>query len=479
MFKMKNFYSFLLFFLVLTGIIGSCRKDIFVNENDARLEFSVDTLLFDTVFTTIGTVTREFKAYNRSNRPVLISSIELAGGGSSSYRMNVDGRQGVSISDILLEAHDSLYVFVEATIDPLNVNSPLVVQDSIVFNVNGNLQDIDLVAWGQDVHLVNGEIFNTADWINDKPYLVYNSMLVDTLETLTLEAGVHVFFHKGSTMYVSGTLKVLGTLEEPVTFTGDRLDELYKDIPGQWGGIYFINGSKQNEIHNATIINGTTGIHLGNFYSQDQPPDLQLRNVIIEHMTFAGLSSIGGSIYGENCVVADCGFYLAALTTGGNYEFYQTTFANYWSWSGRNTGSLLITNYYVFNDTAVFTGDLTMATFGNCIIHGNKDNEIELSNLEGAGSFNYFFDHCLVKVDTSVHISDTNRFRSPFVNEIPGFVSPYDYNLEPDTLAFVQDKGSVEIATQIPVDLLGNDRLKDGLPDLGAYERVEVADSAK
>ena len=189
-------------------------------------------------------------------------------------------------------------------------------------------------------------------------------------------------------------------------------------------------------------------------------------------MTFSGVSSIGATIYAENCLVADCGFYLAALTTGGSYEFNQCTFANYWGWSGRSTPSLLLTNYYNFNDTAIFTGDLVSANFGNCIIHGSNDSEIELSNLPGAGAFKYFFDHCLVKVDTSINTSDTEYFRKTYVNQSPGFISAFDYNLELDTLAFAQDKGSVNVATMVPLDLLGHDRLKDGWPDLGAYERM-------
>ena len=468
MLKVEPYIISVLFLLM---VMSGCQKENYLRDANVKLEFSVDTLLFDTVFTTIGTVTREFKVYNKYNQDLLISSISLAGGQNSVFRINVDGRQGPSIPDIQLAANDSLYIFIEATIDPLNTNNPMVVQDSVLFDVNGNFQDIDLVAWGQDVHLINGEILSTGSWINDKPYLVYNSMLVDTLETLTLEPGVRVYLHKASTIYISGTLKVLGTLDEPVIFSGDRLDKLYKDIPGQWGGFYFLNGSKQNEIHNTRILNGTSGIHLGNLYSPDLPPDIKLINVSIEHMTFSGVSSIGATIYAENCLVADCGFYLAALTAGGSYEFNQCTFANYWGWSGRNTPSLLLTNYYNFNDT-FFTGDLIRANFGNCIVYGSKDNEIELSNFPAAGVFKYFFDHCLVKVDTSINISDTSYFREPFVNQSPGFISAFEYNFELDTLAYAQDKGSVVVATMVPMDFLGHDRLEDGNPDLGAYERM-------
>ena len=461
--------------IVVAGILflAGCQKDRFTYDSSVKLTFSVDTLMFDTVFTSIGTITYELMVYNPAKKDVLISSVSLAKGQDSYFRINVDGHSGDHIEDIPLGAGDSLYVFVEATIDPLNVNSPMVVQDSLVFLTNGNFQDVDLVAWGQDVHLIDGEVIASQTWINDKPYLIYNSMLVDTLEILTIDPGVRVYLHKGSSIYISGTLIVNGTLKDSVLFLGDRLDEMYKDIPGQWGGLYFINGSAGNRINYARIMNGVTGVHLGNFYSSDPPPDLVLTNTVIEHMTYAGLSSVGASIEASNCLIVDCAFFTTALTTGGNYRFTHCTFANYWSWSHRATPTLVLSNYYNFNDTAIFTGDLVQADFGNCIIYGNLENEIVLDDLVGAGDFNYYFDHCLMKVDTSVHASDPGFFNNIWINEDPGFISAFDYNYELDTLAFAQDIGSVTIATPVPVDLFGVGRLDDAGPDLGAFERVE------
>lgn len=452
---------------------SGCQKENFTDDPSVKLAFSVDTVMFDTVFTTIGTTTYELMVYNTAKKDVMISSIMLAKGQDSYFRVNVDGSSGDSFTDFPLRAGDSMYIFIEATIDPLNMNNPMVVQDSLVFVTNGNVQDVDLVAWGQDVHIINGEILSSQTWINDKPYLIYHSMLVDTLETLTIDPGVRVYLHKGSSIYVSGTLVVNGTLDEPVSFLGDRLDEMYKDIPGQWGGMYFINGSSGNIINYAVIMNGITGIHLGNFYATDPPPDLQLSNTVIQHMTYAGISTVGATISAFNCLVADCAYFTTILTTGGNYRFTQCTFANYWGWSTRTTPSLALSNYYDFNDTALFVGDLEKADFKNCIVYGNLETEIVLDELEGAGDFVYYFDHVLMKVDTSVHTSDPSYFNNIWKNEDPGFISAYEDNYELDTLAFAQDIGAVDIATAFPVDILGVNRLQDAGPDLGAYERVE------
>lgn len=469
--------GFSIFIIILLSIlVGGCEKEQFTDDSSAKLTFSLDTLLFDTVFTSIGTVTLEFTVHNPAKENVLISSISLAKGTNSFFRMNVDGREGYSLEDIPLDGGDSLYVFVEATIDPLNMNNPMVVQDSIVFITNSNLQDIDLVAWGQDVHLINGEIIGSQTWINDKPYLVYNSMMVDTSEVLTISPGTRLYFHKGSSLYVSGTLKVNGTIDEPVTFQGDRLDQMYKDIPGQWSGMYFINGSSENEINNAIILNGVTGVHLGNFYSNDPSPDLKLTNTVIQHMTYAGISSIGSKIEANNCLIADCAAFTTALTTGGSYNFNQCTFANFWAWSHRATPTFLLSNYYNLNDTALFTGDLIQASFGNCIIYGGLNNEILVDELETGGIFNYYFDHCLIKADTSIDTGDSENFKNIWVNEDPGFIASNEFNFQLDTLAFAKDIASMEIAVLFPIDLLGNSRLEDAGPDLGAYERIESPD---
>ncbi len=462
---------FLLLIILLT--LAGCQKESFTDDPSVKLAFSVDTVMFDTVFTSIGTITYELMVYNPAKKDVLISSIIVAKGVDSYFRVNVDGSSGNSFEDIPLRAGDSMYIFVEATIDPLNMNNPMVVQDSLVFVTNGNIQDVDLVAWGQDVHIINGEILSSQTWINDKPYLIYNSMLVDTLETLTIDPGVRVYLHKGSSIYICGTLVVNGTLDEPVSFLGDRLDEMYKDIPGQWGGMYFINGSSGNIINYAVIMNGVTGIHLGNFYSGDPAPDLQLTNTIIQHMTYAGLSTVGATISAYNCLIADCAYFTTILTTGGNYQFTQCTFANYWGWSTRTTPSLVLSNYYNFNDTAFFMGDLEQADFKNCIVYGNLENEIVLDEMEGAGEFVFYFDHVLMKVDTSLHTSDPALFNKIWKNEDPGFISAYEHNYELDTLAFAQDIASPDIASAFPVDILGVNRLQDAGPDLGTYERVE------
>jgi hypothetical protein len=336
------------------------------------------------------------------------------------------------------------------------------------------VQDIDLIAWGQDVHLFNGEIISSQTWTNDKPYLIYNSILVDTNEILMVDAGTRIHLHRGSTFYIAGTLIVSGSVEEPVHFQGDRLESIYDDVPGQWNGLYFLNGSQNNRMDHVQIRNAISGVHLGNLFTESEAPDLLITNAIIEHMTYAGISTISATVDAENCIIGDCGFYGLVLTTGGSYRFTHCTVANYWNYSNRITPSLQVTNYYNINDTLLITKPLLRADFGNCIIYGNRELEIDFDEYSDVGDFNYQLDHCLVRVDTSVNTGDLLHYTQIFTNQDPGFVSVFEYDYQLDTLSFAKDRGSISIGSLVPADILGAGRLSDLGPDLGAYERIEL-----
>ena len=101
-----------------------------------RLAFSTDTLSFDTIFTTIGSATKAFMVYNPNAQPLLISEIILASGEETGFRINVDGRKGDHFQDVRIPAEDSLYVFVEVTVNPNAENQPLLVEASVIFTTN-------------------------------------------------------------------------------------------------------------------------------------------------------------------------------------------------------------------------------------------------------------------------------------------------------------------------------------------------------
>ena len=256
-------------FILLIGF--SCKKDNFTEDTVDGIRFSEDTLTFDTVFTTIGSATRYFKVYNTEGKDLKIKRIYLSG--DNGFRLNINGMAANSQSEVILKKDDSLFIFVEVKVDPLNSNSPLTILDSIMFEFQSNVHKMYLLAFGQDVHLINGEVLCNENWINDKPYLVYNSMLVDSACTLTIQEGTKIYFHKNSRMFIKGTLKAFGSKDNPVIFQGDRLESWYKDVPGQWDGIYFLYGevlgSRDNELNYCEIKNAIIGIQADSVFSSN------------------------------------------------------------------------------------------------------------------------------------------------------------------------------------------------------------------
>lgn len=454
---------------MMFALCSSCVKEDFYSSPEARLVFSVDTVYFDTVFTTFGTTTKWLKVFNPYKQSLKISSIQLTGGSNSNYRINVDGFASPEVNNLVIKGKDSLFVFIEATIDPANQNSPLVVEDSLFFTTNGNRQKVNLIAWGQDVNLINGEVLQTQTWTSDKPYLIYNSMLVDSGQVLTINEGSRLYFHRKSRMYVAGTVKAMGTLENPVLIQGDRLEADYKNIPGQWEGIWLMAGSKNNEFHHAQIRNAVNGIWVDTLANSPNPT-LLLANVKIENMTSAGIYAQGSTIYAYNCLITNCGKYAVALTLGGSYEFYHCTFANFWSFSARRTPSVILNNYYIDIFKNVQVRPLLKAIFGNCIIYGDRTNELGFDFFSGQVDYDFYFDHCLIKVSEN-NMFNPVMYRNTILNKNPGFVSVGDREFTLDSVSVAMDAGFINYALIHPLDFFLKNRTIDEGPDLGAFER--------
>ncbi|MCD4681588.1 MAG: hypothetical protein K8S00_14495, partial [Bacteroidales bacterium] len=277
----------------------SCKKDDFIDNNPSlKLEFSTDSILFDTIFTTVGSATLQLKVYNRHDNTIMISSIRLEGGNASFFRINVDGYPSINVADIEIASKDSLYIFIHLTIDPNNTNNPMVVTDQIVFETNGNIQDVDLVAWGQDAYFYYYNIISSDfEFINDKPHVVYGYVVVDSACTLNIQEGTKVYMHSNSFLYVyrDGTLKINGTLDNPVTIQGDRLESYYQDIPGQWNWIWLSAMSIDNEINYAIIRNGVRGVQIDTVGNSPNPT-LRINNTIIENMLSTGIFAQGSYV---------------------------------------------------------------------------------------------------------------------------------------------------------------------------------------
>ncbi|PID93342.1 MAG: hypothetical protein CSA95_08140 [Bacteroidetes bacterium] len=475
-------------FLIALLAVSSCKKPALENPGEnARLAFSSDTLLFDTLFTTIGSVTKQLKIYNPYSGELHIDKIMLAGGEASPYQINLDGEAGVLFEDVRIPAEDSLFLFVRVTIDPTHENTPLIVSDSLLFFTHNHTQKVKLVSWGQDAHYIVADHHPTNGlppykiiagenehirWENDKPYVIYGYAVVDSAGTLEIDPGVTIHIHAkgGVWVYKGGAIAVNGTLEEPVTFQGDRLGEAYDDLPGQWDRILINEGPTDNYFNHTIIKNAFIGIqaeplreYTGN--------TLVLNNTKILNATGIGLYTKAYRVRAANSVFGNCGSCTAALTLGGDYDFRHCTFATFYGYNARKDPALLLNNYGIDENENPVPVDLVNAYFGNCIIYGSLEKELGFDLIDLAQS-TYQFDHCLIK--TSEMIDTEPQFIACLLNENPYFADSTQ-NFYPDTLiSSAINKGNMQVINtsgiDISTDIKGESRISDEAPDLGAYE---------
>ncbi|MBS4014181.1 MAG: hypothetical protein KGZ97_10565 [Bacteroidetes bacterium] len=484
MIRLQRFWAPAIVILFIYLLSGSCRDTGFDTDPSIKLNFSQDTLLFDTVFTTVGSSTKSFKVYNNHHNRINISRIWLEEGSNSFFRFNADGRPGSYVDNIEIDQNDSIIVYVEITVDPVNQNLPLIITDKINFEINGNQQSISLAAWGQDAIFIKPNytdpdsgisyylMTDNQTWNNELPYVLYGFFVVDRDKILTINEGTRIHLHNNSSMIFLGgsSIKVNGTLDAPVTFQGDRLEPFYRELPGQWGRIWLTATSKDHEFNYAVIKNGTVGLHVDSIGSFSNPT-LTIKNSIIKNMSSTGLLLQGSYVYAENTIVANCGEHSAYINIGGKYEFNHCTFANYYSIGIRQTPMVYINNYYFDKNNNVQIRDLIKADFGNSIIYGSLNDEILLDFFPGLGLANFKFDHCLLK--TTMETTASN-YISVLKNQNPLFnnVQDNDYRLMSGSPAI--NKGNPNIAAQIPFDILGNPRTPPG--DLGAMQYHEIED---
>jgi hypothetical protein len=399
---------------------------------------------------------------------VKIEEMELMGGANSPFRINIDGTSGFTFSEVDLEGGDSLFVFVEVTLEVNNVSNPLVISDSIRFKTNGKNQYVNLDVWGQDAYFHVNELVSDAEpWLNDKPHVLYGLVAVGypetsigeiTDQTLTIPAGTHIYGHKGATMFVyKSTLIINGELGNEVTFEGDRLENFYDDVSGQWVGIR-LSQAKNCVIDYAVIKNGGIGLQVDTTSSNTT---LNLKNTIITNNDFYNLYLVAGPIVTvENCVFGDAGVISAFSFVGGDVSFTNCSFANYWSGS-RSGPSFGVKTYYKVNNS-VYERDLKLRMY-NSVMYGNVLNEFVIDSIANSSNlFDVSIENCLYK--SEFELSYTYIVNSIW-NVDPLFVDTGIRDFKLQSGSPLIDAGSAVNFTSQSIDGVARSN-----PDIGAYE---------
>ncbi|MEP6512611.1 MAG: choice-of-anchor Q domain-containing protein [Parafilimonas sp.] len=459
----------ILIFIFLTGnllVLHSCKKDSFITSADAFLFTSTDSLHFDTVFTTIGSVTQSFKIFNPNNQKLRINRLELAGSASSFFNLNADGSPGTSFSNIDINANDSIYVFVSVTINPNSNTLPFLIQDSILIEYNSNQKYIQLNAYGQNANFLNYAIISRDTvWNNELPFVITGSLTINAGKILTINKGTHIYCNADAPILVNGTVKVNGEKYDStkVIFIGDRLDEPYKNFPGSWPGIFFFETSINNELHFADIENATQGFIL-QAPSINSNPKLSLYECIINNIYDAAIFSVNSSVYAQNCLISNCGGSNIHLM-GGRYNFLHCTVASYsHNFLNHTSPVLSITDQSI--DNMIFSVN---ANFTNCILYGESGLFIDEISLAKYGSdFNADFKNIFYKGSESPLATYTNSIQ----NQDPQFLNiDIEHNIFDFHLQSASPCINAGAETGIITDLDENSRnFLLNAPDIGCYE---------
>ncbi len=466
--KKVHLFIFLSMFLV---VLQSCRSDLDItNSTSAKLEFSADTILFDTVFTTVGSVTKRIKIYNRNKSAISISKIDLVDSTSfAKYRLNVDGYSGNHLRNIEIPAEDSLFGFIEITVKGNSNPSslPFFVSEQLVFETNTNIQKIEVLAFGQNAHFyVDSVLTGNLTWNDDLPYVIYGGILVDSLSSLTINPGVKIYMHNNAIILSKGTLQINGTLQDSVIIQGDRRESQFYNEPGQWNGIQFLPGSINNVINHTTIKGSIFGVIVGTFPIYGIQPNLKILNSIIKYSTVTGMYLIDGNVKVYNNLIFACGQYALLTQHGGTYDIIHNTFAQTNSFSTRQTPAVAITDYILVNDVPI-TDQLTV-NFKNNIVTGTLKEEYFIET-KSAGTANITTEFNMLKttktLPTTNLLNKDPQFKDPSITLSNNFTE--NYRLKTGSIV----RGKAEFQGS-PVDLLtdadGVSRLNPS--SIGCYE---------
>lgn len=513
------FKKLLLPFLLLLSAASSlllpgCKPREEELQTTGGLAFSADTVKFDTVFTTLRTVTQRLWVYNRNPRAVNVDLVSLDNSATSPYTLLINGDLRQTATNLLIRGNDSLLILVRAQLKDNGGSGrakDLVVQEKLNFRTNGQEQAVLLRSFGQNIYLHNNATLACGEvWRNDRPHVLYGTVRVPASCTLTIKPGTRIYAHAGAALVVQGRLlvnapadynpgtsaadTVKATNTNIVRFAGDRSAETqYATAPGQWTGIVLAPGSQGNLIRYAQIQNAAVGVLLYNPDNAAQP-DVTIQNTVIRYIsgsdvsfagatstlgTGAGILNIQGKATLTNTLLHDCYEY-AVLGQGGSTALNFCTIANYAATGGvRKTQSLTFTNAVTNSQNAATTQAPTVSV-QNSIVWGAIDEEVLLDQYDAyKGSVS--IRNSLLKTQAYAAAADApgkpglgNPGYNNLIAKDPLFIKPLggafgDYRLGAVSPARKRANPSSPVLERDLLNLLRT----PATPSLGAYESTK------
>lgn len=464
---MKNILLYLITAIVSCQAMTSCIEDSFSTSPSDQPTFSADTLRMGVIYTDDRSATHRFTVYNRASKSISISDISLSGDNAQYFRLNVDGFSGTHFSNVEIRSKDSIFVFVDALLPESGHDAPFDICADIDFITNGQKRTVTIDAEGQDLIRLNGIVTEGDMTLTDgKPYRITDSLVVGAGHTLTLEAGTRLLFHDKAYLAVEGRLLSNGTLDKPVTLSGDRVGNVAADIPfdlmsRQWAGIVFRPSSTQSRLSFTTVKNTNQGITAYGSPQCNSLPAITFVNCRLRNSGGLVLLAEHADIEAYGCEFAEAADGLVYLN-GGTHRFCQSTFSNNYLFTA--IGGAAITMSHLGADDDDLSGlPYTSARFDNCIIYGIGP-DIAPGDLIGTG---VTFRNCLIRSAGS----DDDNFISCLWDKDPLFYTVrtdyyFDYRLKDESPAIGAGDPAL-VAPEAATDAYGLER--GPAPDLGAY----------
>lgn len=474
--------------LIATILMNSCHKEQFAKTG--ALSFSTDTLTFDTVFTTLGSTTRYFKVRNTQSKSLMVSDIKLMQLQGNQFRINVDGVSGTEFKNVDIPAHDSIYVFVEVTVNPNNLTNPFIILDQIQFTTNGTTQAVTLEAMGQNAYYHFSEhITGMVTWPNDKPHIVVNRngglpiLAIDSNATLNLLPRTQIYMGPSALITVDGTLNAHGNdWSDSIVFQYIRRD--YQNAPGQWLGITYSRVATINMDH-VIVDQSNFGISdeyvldvlaqaqittsdIRN-YGSNPIPSVTLDKCIIRNCSSSALTALRTNLTATNCLMHSSGGNMVVLALGGTYNLNNCTMANvYNQYTNHQSPSLTVADHIYYLDGTTQLGPYaTTATINNSVVAGTQDNELFLTSPPSLLTVHFSYCNLTTNVD-SFHLVQPTDDSCVYNSRINTLFYDEQYNdYRPDsTISPLYNKGNP--ANQLSDDLY--DRPRSPKHSVGAIE---------
>lgn len=447
-----------LFGAISLGFI-SCSYEPEPTSSPIDLTFSTDTIQFDTLFAERLSITKRLKIKNPSNEAIYISSIGLRNQ-NPSFQLTLNGRTQSSFSDQLLLAEDSLLLLVSANIDQNDENNPFVIRDYLEVVNQENIQSVVFEAWGQNAHFLSDTILDCdTRWNAEKPYVLSGTVQVDSSCVLSIEPGTKIYSATQTFIIVNGSLQAEGSLENPITFTNDRFDEPFVSSAGQWGGIVFLESSKNNYFKHTTIKNALFGVNL-NIFNPDNDPDLVIENCFVGNMAISSVISLNSDFAAINSVFYNTASSTVSHTGGGSAYYSHCTIANYFNVAREDPSAVFSDSAFDNNENEILA-PLEVQLINN-IIYGRITDEIQFFEQQ-EGNLQFSFSHNLFKSSIEI-LSENNSIR----NEDPNFIEVNNDDFRLDNSSPAIDSA---LPTEISIDIQGQKRGE--APDIGAFEFTE------